>query len=110
MRAGPFALAILISASAAFAAQPMGPSDIQTTFFNGQPFTASTQSGTKFKMIFMPDGSMTREPLGRLELKVPELGNSILPAFARLGSSAKPTVTPSSQVARTSGRLKIVRP
>jgi hypothetical protein len=64
MRAGLFAVAILIlSACGAFAA-PMLPSDIQTTFFNGQPFTASTQSGTKFKMNFTPDGMMTREPQG----------------------------------------------
>src|SRR5208282_5479006 len=64
MRAGPFAVAgMLLSASVACAA-PMVPSDIQATFFNGQPFTASTQSGTKFKMSFMPDGTMTREPRG----------------------------------------------
>ncbi len=70
MRAGPFAIAsIFLSASVAFAAQPMVPSDIQTTFFNGQPFTASTPSGTKFKMIFMPDSSMTREPLGKAGAK-----------------------------------------
>ena len=62
MRAGPFTVAgILLSASAAFAA-PMTPSDIQATFFSGQPFTASTPGGTKFKMIFAPDGTMTREP------------------------------------------------
>jgi len=65
MRAGPFVVAgILLSASAVFAA-PMTPSDIQSTFFNGQPFAASTPGGTKFKMIFMPDGTMTREPLGK---------------------------------------------
>jgi hypothetical protein len=43
MREGPLALAgILFSASAAFAAERMAPSDIQATFFNGRPFTAST--------------------------------------------------------------------
>ena len=64
MRAGPLAAAgILLWTSAAFAT-PITPSDIQATFFNGQPFTASTQSGTKFKMNFMPDGTMTREPRG----------------------------------------------
>jgi hypothetical protein len=35
----------------------MAPSDIQATFFNGEPFTASTPGGTKFI------GKMTREPL-----------------------------------------------
>ena len=54
---------ILLAASAAFAAEPMAPSDIQATFFNGQPFTASTPGGTKFRMTFTPDGKMTREPL-----------------------------------------------
>ncbi len=43
----------------------MAPSDIKTTFFNGQPFTASSPSGAKFKMTFTPDGKMTREPLAQ---------------------------------------------
>ena len=54
---------ILLTASAALAAEPMAPSDIQATFFNGQPFTASTPGGTKFRMTFTPDGKMTREPI-----------------------------------------------
>jgi hypothetical protein len=41
----------------------MAPSDIKATFFNGEPFTASTPGGTKFRMTFTPDGKMTREPL-----------------------------------------------
>ena len=41
----------------------MSAADIRTTFFTGQPFTASSPSGTKFKMIFTPDGKMTREPI-----------------------------------------------
>ena len=46
MRAEPFVVAtILFHASRAFAAEPMAPSDIQATFFNGQPFTAATLSG-----------------------------------------------------------------
>jgi hypothetical protein len=66
MRAGPFALAgILLSSGATFAAEPMAPSDIQATFFNGQPFTAASPGGAKFKMTFTPDGKMTREPLAQ---------------------------------------------
>ena len=67
MRAGPLVVAgiLLLSASVAFAAEPMAPSDIQATFFNGKPFTASSTSGTQFKMIFTPDGKMTREPRGK---------------------------------------------
>jgi len=63
MRAGPLILAgMFLSESAVFAAEPMAPNDIQATFFNGKPFTASTTSGTQFKMVFTPDGKMTRQP------------------------------------------------
>jgi len=66
MRAGSLVLEVtLLSASAAFAIEPMAPSDIQATFFNGKPFTASTTSGTQFKMTFIPDGRMTRQPSGK---------------------------------------------
>jgi hypothetical protein len=64
VRAAPFGVMyLLVAASAAFAAEPMAPSDIQATFFNGQPFTASTLDGTQFKMTFTSDGKMSREPL-----------------------------------------------
>lgn len=64
MRAEPFLLAaILFHVSKAFASEPMVPSDIKATFFNGEPFTAASPSGAKFKMTFTPDGKMTREPL-----------------------------------------------
>jgi hypothetical protein len=44
----------------------LAPKDIETTFFNGQPFTASTISGNlRFKMVFSADGKMTREPVGQ---------------------------------------------
>jgi hypothetical protein len=65
MRAGPFAVAGIFLSAGASVAAPMTPSDIQATFFNAQPFNASTLSGTKFKMIFTPDGTMTREPRGK---------------------------------------------
>jgi len=54
---------MLFGASAALAAEPMAPNDIKTTFFTGQPFTAASPSGAKFKMTFTPNGKMTREPL-----------------------------------------------
>jgi hypothetical protein len=56
-------LALVLGAHAVAAAEPMAPADIRTTFFNGQPFTAASPSGTKFTMIFTPDGKMTREPV-----------------------------------------------
>jgi hypothetical protein len=70
MRARPFALAgILLSSSVTFAAEPMTPGDIQATFFNGQPFTAASPGGAKFKMTFTSDGKMTREPLAQIGTK-----------------------------------------
>ena len=65
LRASLFVIAIsmLFDASAALAAEPMAPNDIKATFFTGQPFTAASPSGAKFKMTFTPDGKTTREPL-----------------------------------------------
>ena len=59
------AFAVLLTATVA-AAQParLAPSEIQTTFFNGQPFTASTPSNVKYKMTFLADGKIKREPIG----------------------------------------------
>jgi len=66
MRAGPLVfVGMLLSASAAFAADHMAPSDVQATFFNGKPFTASTTSGTQYKMTFTADGKMIRQPSGK---------------------------------------------
>jgi hypothetical protein len=42
----------------------LAPADIQSTFFNGQPFTASTPSNVRFKMTFTADGKMKRVPVG----------------------------------------------
>jgi hypothetical protein len=56
-------VAIPLGAHAAWAAEPMSPADIRTMFFTGQPFTATSPSGTKFKMTFTSDGKMTREPV-----------------------------------------------
>ncbi len=55
-----------LSAPSAFAAPPakLSPSEIQATFFNGQPFTASTPSNIRFKMTFTADGKMKRHPIG----------------------------------------------
>ena len=59
------ALGVVIATSAIAApAAKLSPTDIQTTFFNGQPFTASTLSNVKYKMTFLADGKMKREPIG----------------------------------------------
>ena len=55
---------VVVFATSAFAAPPakLAPNDIQTAFFNGQPFTAATTSNVKFKMTFTADGKMKRVP------------------------------------------------
>jgi hypothetical protein len=66
MRAISLVIAVLVlKTSAAVAAQPMTPNDIKATFFNGQPFNASSLSGIKFTMTFTPDGKMTRKALAQ---------------------------------------------
>ena len=63
MRAS-FAAAVAIAAFITPAlAATLAPNEIQSTFFNGQPFTAAA-TNIKYKMIFSADGKMTREPIG----------------------------------------------
>jgi hypothetical protein len=65
LRVGLVIAVILFGEGAALAAEPMAPNEIKAAFFTGQPFTAVSSSGAKFKTIFTPDGKMTREPLER---------------------------------------------
>jgi len=61
------AAALLLGTSVLLAAPAgrLAPKDIETLFFNGKPFTASTPANVKFKMVFAPEGTMTREPLSK---------------------------------------------
>jgi hypothetical protein len=63
--------AVLAGIGTADAAPPgaLAPPDIQTTFFNGEPFTSSTPQNIKFTMVFTADGKMTRAPLGKTGVK-----------------------------------------
>jgi hypothetical protein len=64
--------AALIATTGLAVAAPAGrlaPKDIETTFFTGQPFTASTTANSKFKMVFSADNKMTREPVGKAGAK-----------------------------------------
>jgi hypothetical protein len=63
--AGLLAFALLVGMRPAVAEGRLAPSEIQSTFFNGQPFTAATPSDIKFKMTFSADGKVTRQPLGK---------------------------------------------
>jgi hypothetical protein len=58
-------VAFALMSATALAAGKLSPSEIQATFFNGQPFTASTPQGIRYKMVFTADGKMTREPVGK---------------------------------------------
>jgi len=56
--------AVAAPAPAKPAATKLSPTDIQNTFFDGKPFTATTPSNLKFKMTFAADGKMKRQPVG----------------------------------------------
>jgi hypothetical protein len=60
--AGTAVLASLVPAAAQ--STKLTPKDIQAAFFNGQPFSASTTAGLKFKMTYTPDGKARRESTG----------------------------------------------
>jgi hypothetical protein len=67
MRAAPslFAAALLLAGTnSSDAATQLAPKEIEAQFFNGQPFTSSTPSNTKFTMVFKADGKVTRRPQG----------------------------------------------
>jgi hypothetical protein len=68
MRALCLAGLLVVVAAAPASAAVLAPNEIQATFFNGQPFTASTGS-TKYKMVFSADGKITREPIGKAGAK-----------------------------------------
>jgi hypothetical protein len=63
------ASAVLLGTTSGHAATRLTPAEIQAAFFTGQPFTASTPSGVKFKMVFTADGKVTREPVGKTGAK-----------------------------------------
>src|SRR5215471_8569515 len=62
--AGILVCAVLPS-STATAATKLTPAEIQSTFFDGSEFMASTPSGVKFKMTFTADGKARRVPAGK---------------------------------------------
>jgi hypothetical protein len=68
LRIAGAACAVLAGIGSAGAA-PLAPAEIQSTFFNGQPFTSATPQNIKYTMVFSADGKMTREPLGKAGVK-----------------------------------------
>jgi hypothetical protein len=63
MRVLLLAAAAIIGSTMPAASELLAPAEIQAAFFNGQPFTAAA-ANVKYKMVFTPDGKMTREPIG----------------------------------------------
>lgn len=51
-------------------AEALDGNAIKATFFNGQPFIASSPTRQRYTMVFTPDGKATREPLGNAGEKV----------------------------------------
>jgi hypothetical protein len=58
-----------IGAAGAAPGAKLPPDEIQTTFFDGKPFTSSTPQNIKYTMVFTADGKMTRAPLGKAGVK-----------------------------------------
>ncbi len=65
MRVLTLACIAVVASFAPASAAVLSPSEIQTTFFTGQPFNSSTPSNVKYKMVFTVDGKMTREPASK---------------------------------------------
>jgi uncharacterized protein YabE (DUF348 family) len=98
MRALLVAGVVVVASITPALAAVLAPKDIQSTFFNGQPFTSSTMSNVKFKMVFTPDGKMTREPAAKTGAKAEGTWK------LRPGRVPRPTASASRPRATTSGR------
>ena len=98
MRAWNAGIAVLLIGAAPSLAAPaprLAPTDIQKTFFNGQPFTAATPKNIKYTMSFAADGKMTREPVGKPASRTPAPGSSTRPASAPRGKAPRPIASSS---------------
>jgi hypothetical protein len=67
--AGLAAATLMLEVATGRAAIRLAPNEIQTTFFIGKPFTASTPANVRFTMTFTPDGKVVREPVGQAGAK-----------------------------------------
>jgi hypothetical protein len=56
---------LLTTVATCWAAERLKPDEIKSTFFTGQPFTASSPGNVKFTMVFTADGNATRTPVGK---------------------------------------------
>jgi hypothetical protein len=100
LRVGLVIAVMLFGESAALAAEPMAPNEIKAAFFTGQPFTAVSPSGAKFKMVFTADGRTTREPFEQSGKGSAGTWKLNAKGFCTAWNHAKPncfTVVPSGQ-------------
>ena len=105
---GAMSLLLATSGMAAPAAK-LSPDEIKATFFNGQPFTASTPSNVKFKMTFTADGKMKRQPVGGGKKAARAPGNCPVTASAAPGRAPRRNASRSSAPVPTSGRCSRAR-
>ena len=87
--AGVAAVGFLANAAIA-AAVKLSPAEIQAAFFTGQSFTASTPSNVTFKMTFLPDGKVKREPVGKSGVKGEGTWNLDKNGFCTTWKGSKP--------------------
>jgi hypothetical protein len=88
----------------------MAPTEIQKAFFTGQAFTATTPSGTKFKMTFTPDGKMTREPLAQRGNKSTGTWKLNAKGFCTTWGRSSLIASPLFPAGKTGGQFKESRP
>jgi hypothetical protein len=97
---------LMFGSAAAIAAEPMSPAEIRATFFNGQPFTAISPSGAKFKMTFTPDGKISRKPLEQAGTKSVGTWKINAKVFSLLGAAWHRTASRLFPAAKTNGPFK----
>ncbi len=98
------ALVGLGSLGVAVAATKLSPAEIQSTFFTGQGFTAATTSGTKFKLTFMADGKVTREPQDKAGAKGEGTWKLTKDGFCTTWKGGKANCYTLVNIEKTSGR------
>ena len=89
MRPSLVAAAAVVAVTAPAFAATLTPNEIQSTFFNGQPFTAAA-TNIKYKMTFTADGKMTRETVGAGGAKAEGTWNLTKEGFCTTWKGSKP--------------------
>jgi hypothetical protein len=91
MRAILFIAAVFLLLASPARAETLDGNTIKATFFNGQPFTASTPARVRYTMVFTPDGKATREPTGKAGLKSEGKWRIVKEGYCTSWKGGKPT-------------------